>query len=1131
MSEKKVDTTPPSGLSIHRSGYNFTFEWKIADKDYGAGQEFYWVLNGVQQGKKQSIGKTTTSKTVLVNVYSTVVQIGFAVRGQRKKYEVTKKKKKIKCNPTWSKWSPYVIAIGVPNATQPTYALDTSHDYSGTFSGNIDLSVDEFRPFWRWEWQSVLVKDWNSADIYTGWSSAGSADGQMFTGSGSETSYSFPHPEESEMFGDRNASYTRFFRAKTVGCAGETGWLYARHTYARPRQAILLDAEVTQTANSGFTCSVRWNAPESYSHPIDEDIVSYAFVKPRFETTREPSEFRRTRDTAIESGKTYYYRKQITVRRRDPHDKRRMRTKTTWSYEKVETPVLADISKYYDVVGYKYSTVPKPDASSPSWTQARVIKDTSGEDALSFDIPQLLDYDECIFVKVDTKYDGYTTPGEPEFATNGFGKLAVPKVRSIAPNPSTHRVNVSATNNSDIDSSFLVIYFRYEDTPDVYQPIGIMKKNESAVTVQCPDWGSKGFSIGVQALVADYSPAEPSATEVTNYTISNIFMSSEIVWDEGRLPMPPIVYDLEGRTDPIGIRVRWDWTWTDANKAEISWADHEDAWESTDGPQTYEVTDINAAAWNIAGLSVGTWWVKVRLIQEQGDTVLYGLYSEPRSIKLSSTPAIPSLHLSEGVVTKDSDVECDWAFTCSDGTTQMQADIREMIYDSTKQTYSEGDIVATAYTSQHATIHLSDLNWNPGETHYLAVKVMSTAGENSDDWSKPVPLKIAEELTVEVSDVSLVEESFSVGDEGDVYTVDSLKTLPLSFTVDTKGMAKSISASIVRAKEFNLIRPDNSTFGGFVGEIIASKEFTGDGNYEIVREDITGYLDDDAGYKLIVVAKDEYGRTVQSATIEQDDTRGYFEVHWEHQAIIPSAEVEINTEHNAAILTPKLPAELPDGYVVEDGDVCDIYRLSVDAPELIYENAAWGEKYVDPYPTLGEFGGHRFVYKTANGDYITEDNVIAFHDTTDDDSDILDVFSVLIDFEGEQISLPYNVSLSNRWAKDFQQTNYLGGSIQGDWNPAVTRTGSVSTVGIVDIDEREDGTIEAMRRLANYSGICHVRTPDGSSYSANINVSEDREEKMVSKLAKYSLEITKVDGQILDGMTYEEWLRTIHEGE
>lgn len=216
MSEKKVATTPPSGLAINRSGYYFTFKWNIADKDYGAGQQFFWTLNGVQQGAAIDIGKKTTSKTVWVNVYSTVVQIGFGVRGQRKKYEVTKKKKKTKYNPTWSNWSTYVVAIGVPNATQPTYALDTSHDYSGTFSGSIDLSVDEYRPFWRWEWQSVLVKDWNSAGIYTGWSNAGSADGIMFTGSDSTESYSFPRSEESELFVDRNASYTRFLERKLL---------------------------------------------------------------------------------------------------------------------------------------------------------------------------------------------------------------------------------------------------------------------------------------------------------------------------------------------------------------------------------------------------------------------------------------------------------------------------------------------------------------------------------------------------------------------------------------------------------------------------------------------------------------------------------------------------------------------------------------------------------------------------------------------------------------------------------------------------------------------------------------------------------------------------------------------------
>ena len=60
--------------------------------------------------------------------------------------------------------------------------------------------------------------------------------------------------------------------------------------------------------------------------------------------------------------------------------------------------------------------------------------------------------------------------------------------------------------------------------------------------------------------------------------------------------------------------------------------------------------------------------------------------------------------------------------------------------------------------------------------------------------------------------------------------------------------------------------------------------------------------------------------------------------------------------------------------------------------------------------------------------------------------------------------------------------------------------------------------------LATYPGVCHVRTPDGSSFAANIDVSEDRGDKMIRQLAKFSLEITKVDQEDVDGMTYEEWI-------
>ena len=63
-----------------------------------------------------------------------------------------------------------------------------------------------------------------------------------------------------------------------------------------------------------------------------------------------------------------------------------------------------------------------------------------------------------------------------------------------------------------------------------------------------------------------------------------------------------------------------------------------------------------------------------------------------------------------------------------------------------------------------------------------------------------------------------------------------------------------------------------------------------------------------------------------------------------------------------------------------------------------------------------------------------------------------------------------------------------------------------------------------LRKLAVYAGICHVRTPEGSSYAANVDVSESRQTLGFNVVPKYTLSITRVDSQALDGITYDEWL-------
>lgn len=179
----------------------------------------------------------------------------------------------------------------------------------------------------------------------------------------------------------------------------------------------------------------------------------------------------------------------------------------------------------------------------------------------------------------------------------------------------------------------------------------------------------------------------------------------------------------------------------------------------------------------------------------------------------------------------------------------------------------------------------------------------------------------------------------------------------------------------------------------------------------------------------------------------------------------------------------------------------------------------FGQTYVDPYPAIGEHGGHRCVFKTANGDFITEDSELAWVDTRADDGDILEHEDNVIGFGKDSVSLRYNADLSNSWKKDFAETKYLGGSVQGDWNPAVSRSGTLSAVVLAD----DTDTIEAFRRLAVYTGICHVRTKDGSSYAADVQVAESYAQDTAHKIAAFDLTITRVDSEDFDGLTLAEW--------
>lgn len=941
--------------------------------------------------------------------------------------------------------------FALPLAPKASFTLDNDHINSGTFSWTINAPDTWWAACSGWEYESILIKNCNDSDPTHIQSSLWA---NAVKGHGDGTSGNWTKTEDSSLFNVPGYSYTRWLRVRSVGPKGKSSWSYAHHTYALPGEATNITASISAKGQAnGYMCTVKWSAAWRFMRPIQRSTVEYAIAKP------------------------------------------------------VTTSSIID--------GKRVISWDCPE--NPSWKDAGSVLGASDKNAITFSIDDFIDADNVAFVRVLTHYDT-SLPSREIFASGGELFLPDPtNIQISTMEPSTRKITVSADNPSELSESYLrVLLLNDKDNRDAYQILGIITKNDSNVIVTIPEgYDEDDIVIGVQTYLADYNIRE-SGGEILpaeDLVFENIKMASKnIIWSGSNVQSPPDIQLIPVNSEIA--QVIWSWKGLDVDQIELSWADHNDAWESTSEPSSYIVNNTHNGQWNISGLGVGTWYIRARFIRVYGENVTYGPWSDIKSIKLSSAPAIPSLILSPETITPDGEVTAYWAYVSTDGTSQMQADICEATLNDETGEFTYGPSIARSETAQHVSILASDHGWSSGEKHYLAVRVISASGEQSNGWSTPVPLSIADAINAEITSTSLEEVEFVRGEE--TISELSLTRMPLDITVSGVGTDGKTTIAIERSEYYVLDRPDEETNNGFEGETIYVNTFDGDGEFHINQADLIGNLDDGAPYRLVVSVKDSYGQAFNIDPIE-------FHVHWENQAIAPIGTYTINHEYDVAILSP----EVPSGTTIAEGDVCDIYRLSIDKPKLIYQGAAFGTQYVDPYPTLGENCGYRFVYRTANGDYITNAGTMAWNDARGEN---IDTFGVMINYGEDRITLPYNVSLNNKWAKDFQKTSYLGGSIQGDWNPTVERTGSISTVAIVNKEfgsQSDIEMVEAIRRLATYPGVCHIRTPDGSSFAGNINVTEDRDEKMINNLAKFSLEITKVDEESLDGLTYDEWIADI----
>ena len=745
-------------------------------------------------------------------------------------------------------------------------------------------------------------------------------------------------------------------------------------------------------------------------------------------------------------------------------------------------------------------TVPGSGMSCPSgatWIDANISADTSGKDSAAFVVDDTLDDDEVLFIRVNTKHDGNITYGTPTLSKVGY--LKNPSNLSVSTDDATHKATVTAQNNSTVPGAFLVVVYR-DSTRTI--PIGIIASGQSSTTVQGPDWSEEdAIAFAVYAAVGTYT-AVTRNDGADGYDVKAQMQSKDYIWTGGSVPKAPTGVTATPTDKKGTIRTKWNWDWPGANGAQISWSDHDDAWNSTDEPETYEIPELRASMWLISGLETGkTWYVRVRLFIKNGDEYTYGPWSAIQSVDLSENPSVPSLVLSAGTITPDGSVNAYWAYSAEDGTSQIYAEIADVTITGGVPDYS--NVIAHTVGAQSIELNAKDLGWSAGQTHYLAVMVMSSAGKFSDDWSNMVPVTVAPALTCSITNTNLTSETITIG--GESITVDALKALPLSVTVSGADEESTTEVAIERAGDYVMMRPDERRRDGFADETIASKVIKGAGTISIGAVDLVGMLDDGADYRIVATVRDNLGR---SAEIEMP-----FIVDWTHQALMPEGTVQVDDANYAALITPKAPTG------ASSSDRVDIYRLSNGYPELIFKGAEFGKTYVDPYPAIGPMGGHRLVFVTETGDYVTADNRVAWKDYDADDYDQLDIPVNIIDFENGRVEFEYDVDLSDTFEKDYTEVTYLNGSVQGNYGNSVKRKTDIKTTIITD----DIDLIRVLSYFCDHPGPAHIRTKDGCSYWGNINVKRDCLSSTAHKLTKFTFDVKRHDSRGYDAVLLEDW--------
>jgi len=233
-------------------------------------------------------------------------------------------------------------------------------------------------------------------------------------------------------------------------------------------------------------------------------------------------------------------------------------------------------------------------------------------------------------------------------------------------------------------------------------------------------------------------------------------------------------------------------------------------------------------------------------------------------------------------------------------------------------------------------------------------------------------------------------------------------------------------------------------------------------------------VDEDKTYYTYDSTTESYLPVEDPVGDEDPSEEGWYEATvTNYITLTPIDEIDDTGYHRQAVQIALIP---PPG--AEETDLYDIYRLTGDGAVLIGESFPLTCTTTDEYAPFGEDMtlNYRVALRTIDGD-------VSFADF----EYVQDSSHLRFDWATGFVEYPYNLSIGDSYKKDVEFRSHLDGGIDGYWNQNIERQAKLST-DLIWIEQQD--VIDKTRELARYAGPVYVRTPEGTAYEADVQVTD-----------------------------------------